>query len=194
MRFSQGGNLFFVNLEASQLNLEQLAFPLLSRPLEGTIEAESDLRVDKSDLSKSTGKILIKADKLKTPSHLVEGPMSFAIPGLKIGKFEASINIKNGVAELTNIKLGETGSDLGGTITGDVKLGQDLMRSQINLTVRLSLAPQIVQDPQNKTFVTFLEGYQLKPNEYGMRWNAFISELAGPNIDIFKAIPAKLMN
>lgn len=193
MRFSQSGNVFNVKLEASAVSLEQLALPGLSRPLQGSIGSNSNVKVDRADLSKSLGSIEIRGDGLKTPAQMVEGMpgMSFAIPGLNIGKIETIINLKNGMVELTSIKLGDAQSDLSGTVTGNIKLGQDLQRSQVDVTVRLQLSQKILQDPQNKTFVSFLEGYQIRPGEYGMRWNAMVAELSGLSI---KILPEKVTN
>lgn len=193
LKFGQIGNVFSVKLEAAAVNLEQIALPGMVRPLQGLVGSDSNFKIDQSDLAKSTGHLELKGENLKTPAHMVDvmPGLSFAIPGLAIGKLDSMINFKNGVMEITTFKFGDAQSDLSGAVSGEVKLGQDLNRSQVNVTVRLKLAPKIVQDPQNKTFVSFLEGYQTSPGEYGMRWSAMVAELSGLSI---KILPEKLTN
>ncbi len=191
MNTGQSGNTVSLKLDASSVNLEQLSLPGLTRPLLGTVGSDANLRIDQADLSKSTGTITMKGENLKTPGQMVDvmPGMSFAIPGLAIGKFDGQINLKKGVMDFANFKLGDAQSDLSGTVAGDIKLGQDLNRSQVNIMVRLKLAQKILNDPQNKTFVSFLEGYQTSPGEYGLKWNAMVAELSGLSI---KVLPEKL--
>lgn len=192
--FGQGGKKLLVILDADKVNLEQLNLPGLAEPIQGTISSDTNVTVDQADFSKSTGKIDLKGENLKTPSQMIEGMpgLSFLIPGMKIGKLDGHISIKNGTVEFNNFKFGDTGSDLSGSITGELKLAQDMPRSSINFTVRLQLANKIVQDPQAKTFVSFLEGYQTRtPGEYAMRWNAMVTELTGLTV---KVLPDKVPN
>lgn len=192
--FGQGGNKLLVLLEADKVNLEQLGFTGLAEPIRGLISSDSKVTIDQADLSKSTGKVELNGENLKTPAHMVEGMpgLSFLIPGMQIGKLEGLVQIKNGVVEFTKFKIGDTGSDLSGSISGEMRLAQDLNRSNLNLTLRLQLSSKILQDPQSKTFVSFLEGYQNgAPGVYAMRWNATMAELTGLTI---KVLPDKVVN
>lgn len=192
--FGQGGKKLFVILDAQKVNLEQLGLPGLTEPIQGLISSDTNVTVDQSDFSKSSGKISLKGENLKVPPYMVEGMpgLSFLIPGMKVGKLDGQIALKNGSIDLTTFKFGEPNSDLSGSFSGEIKLAQDIQRSSINLTVRLQLSSKILQDPQAKTFVSFLEGYQTKtPGDYAMRWNAMISELTGVTI---KVLPDKVPN
>lgn len=192
--FGQGSNKLFIYLDADKVNLEQLIFGNLAEPIQGLISSDTKLTIDQADLSKSLGKLNLKGENLKTPPYMAEGMpgLSFLIPGMKIGKLDGQISIKGGVVDLSNFKFGDQSSDLSGSFTGDIKLAQDIHRSSINLTLRLQLSSKILQDPQAKTFTSFLEGYQTTtPGSYAMRWNAMIAELTGLSV---KVLPDKVPN
>lgn len=194
VKFAQSSNKMFLTLDAEEVNLEQLGFSGLSEPILGVINSDANLAIEQKDLSKSVGHVKIKGTNLKTPAHLIEGMpgLSFLIPGMRIGALDAAINIKNGTIEFNTFKFGDAQSDLSGSIAGDIRLGQDFQRSFINITLRLKLSNKILQDPQAKTFASFLEGYQSSTlGEYAMKWSASIQELTGLSI---KILPEKVPN
>ncbi len=190
---SQKANAAKVYIEASDVNLAQIAVPGLGENIPGIVGADGKFEINNADFSKSTGSLEIKGKDLKVPHQVVGSQaqgFSFDIPAMTVDKFNMGLNIKNGNLEFTNVNLGTPQTDLRATVTGDLKLGQRFEQSFLNLTLKLQLSNKILQDPQAKTFTSFLEGYTLKtPGEYGMKWFASIQELSGMS---YKILPEKL--
>lgn len=193
INLAQSGNATNVKIDAEEVNLEQIAVPGLGENIPGLVNINGKMSIQKNDFSKSTGSLDIQGKDLKIPHQVVGSAaqgFSFDIPAMQVDKFAFVVNIKNGSLEFTNVNMGTPTSDLRGSITGDLKLGQRFEQSILNLTLKLQLANKILQDPQAKTFTSFLEGYTLKtPGEYGMKWFASIQELSGLS---YKILPEKL--
>jgi hypothetical protein len=194
----QGGDLFLkfaqpmggisAYIDASKVNLEQIHIPHVQETLGGIVDAESDISVSTSDLSKTTGYVEVKAEKLKTPNYMVDVPgMPFLIPGMAIGPLEIKTSIKNGVVDIPTFRFGKPDSDLSGTLTGEVRLGKDYLKTFLSLTLRLAISKRILENPQNTTFLNFLNGFQTStPGNYAMKWSASIQEMIASPL---KAVP-----
>lgn len=193
VNMSQSAGLAKVQIDASDVNLAQIAVPGLGENIPGLVSAEGKMDINNLDFSKSIGSLEIKGKDLKVPHQVVGSPaqgFSFDIPAMTVDKFNINLNIRNGSLEFSNINLGTPTSDLRGSVTGDLKLGQRIEQSILNLTLKLQLSNKILQDPQAKTFTSFLEGYTLKTaGEYGMKWFASIQELTGMS---YKILPEKI--
>jgi type II secretion system protein N len=187
VKVGQGGSRMKAFVEASSLNLEQLLFQGMQEPFGGTLNADADLGIQTDDLSKSTGSWEIHGSKLKSPNYMVEIPgMPFLIPGMSVGDLDVKAAIKNGTVEISSFRFGSADSDLKGTITGDARLGKTYLNTLLNLTLRLTISKRILENPQNTTFLNFLNSYQQStPGEYAMRWSANISEI----LALTKALP-----
>jgi len=189
----RSGTAIAVKIEADAVNLAQISVPGLGENIPGFVDIDGDMSLDEKDVSKSTGFLDIQGKELKITHQVVGAPaqgFSFDIPAMTVDKFACVVKIKNGTLDFTNINLGTPTSDLRGSIVGDLKLGQKIEQSILNLTLKLQLSNKILQDPQAKTFTSFLEGYTLKsPGEYGMKWFASIQELSGMS---YKILPEKL--
>ncbi len=193
INMGQSGTSTSVKIDAEDVNLEQIAVPGLGENIPGVVNIEGKMEIQKNDLSKSTGSLDIHGKDLKIPHQVVgsaQQGFSFDIPAMLVDKFAFVLNIKNGTLEFTNVSLGTPQADLRASVVGDLKLGQKIEQSILNLTLKLQLSGKILQDPQAKTFTSFLEGYTLKtPGEYGMKWFASIQELSGLS---YKILPEKL--
>ena len=110
----------------------------------------------------------------------------------KIGKLTGSLAMKNGILEITQFKFGEeASSDFKGNISGEFKLEKIFEQSTFNVALKLKLSQKILDNPDAKTFTSFLSSYQLAPGEYGLKWNASVKDFTNFSI---KAIPEKLNN
>lgn len=194
----QGGDLFikvgqpssgiYAYIDASQVNLEQIRIPHVQEIFEGIVDAEADLHINTEELSKTAGDFEMSAEKLKTPNYMVEIPgMPFLIPGMLIGPMEIKTNIKNGIVEISTFKFGKQDSDLSGSLTGEVRLGKDYLKTFLNLTLRLAISSRILENPQNVTFLNFLSSLKTDvPGQYAMKWSASIQEMMSNPL---KAVP-----
>jgi hypothetical protein len=115
---------------------------------------------------------------------------SFIIPAMKIGRLNGLLKMKNGLLEISQFKFGEDPSaDFKGSINGEFKIEKSFEQSAMNIALKLQLSKRILENPEAKTFITFLNSYQTSPGEYGLKWNATIQDFTNFSI---KAIPEKL--
>lgn len=185
-RLAQYGDTVRVLAEASKANLAQVAIPGFPEPIPGILDMDADLVLNQADLSKSTGSFELDLTKLSIPALNLQG---IILPVLNFGDVKAKVSIKNGVAEILNFKIGSKGSDITGSITGEMRLGQTLQASALNLTLKLSLSPSYVANPQGATLVSLLESYKNSKGEYGLRWNATIQDMT---VNVAAALPQKV--
>lgn len=188
IKLAQPSSGIYATIAASQVNLEQVRIPHIQEIFEGIVDADADLHVNTEDLSKTTGYFEMKADKLKTPNYMVEIPgMPFLVPGMLIGPMEVRMNIKNGVVEIPTFKFGKQDSDLSGSLSGEVRLGKDYLKTFLNITIRLAISNRILENPQNVTFLNFLSSLKTDvPGQYAMKWSASIQEMMNNPL---KAVP-----
>jgi type II secretion system protein N len=173
-------------LDASDLSLEQLPMGGLSEPLTGKLQAEGNLIYDKSDLQKSTGELELNLSKFKVPAQNLQGVV---LAPIDIGTVKSKLVVKNGTLDFSNFQIGSPSSDLRGSLSGEVRLGRDMMASHINLVLKVQLSDKFRQDPQSATLVSLLQSYQLNtPGDYAMKWNATLSDMTS---NLVMAIPQK---
>ena len=185
-RLAQSGDTIRVRAEASKADLAQIAIPGFPEPIPGVVNMDGDLIINQADLSKSSGSLDLDITKLSIPALNLQG---IILPVLNFGDVKTRISIKNGVAEILNFKIGSKGSDISGTVTGEMKLGQTIQASALNLTLKLSLSAAYVANPQGATLVSLLESYKNSKGEYGLRWNATIQDMM---VNVAAALPQKV--
>ena len=181
VKFSQSGSLIDASIEADEVELEQLKFSALAQAIVGQLDADGELQMNLSDLSKASGDIELDVRKLKLPSFNI--PMSvnysFVIPSMNVGVMKAKIKIRNGVAEINSLQLGGPGSDLQGSITGDVKLGKTLMSSVANVILRLQFSDAIKNSSQAVTMLSSLNTFKnAKTGAYAIKCSRSFQEAA----------------
>lgn len=162
LAFSQKGSQMSASVEADDVQLEQLRFSALPNSIIGKLNAEGDVDVDTTDLAKSTGEIEIDVANLKLPPFNIQlsPAYGFVIPAMNIGALKAKIKIKNGVAEIGTFQLGKDGSELKGSVTGDIKLGRSIMSSVANIIIRLEFSDNIKKSSQAETLLSFLNTFK----------------------------------
>jgi type II secretion system protein N len=197
-KVGKGGSSIAFYLYAEKVNLEQIGARNGSPPLKGILNIQSDLLLNESDMSKSSGYFDMSTTDLKinqqnvTPPDPAMAAFSFIVPGLNIGKLNGQLKMKNGLLEITQFKFGdEPNADFKGTVNGDIKFEKNLEQSALNLALRFKISQKILDSAESKTFVSFLSSYQTTPGEYGLKWNATIQDFTNFSI---KAIPEKLNN
>jgi type II secretion system protein N len=197
-KITKGGDSIAFYLDAEKINLDQIAVRNGTPPLKGSLNILSDILLRQSDVSKSTGYFKIDGADLKLNQQMVTPPdpsmaaFSFIIPGMKIGKLNGNLNMKNGLLEIMQFKFGEEpSSDFKGSLNGDFRFEKTLEQSPVNIALRLKLSQRILDNPDAKTFISFLNSYQTSPGEYGLKWSATVQDFTNFSI---KAIPEKLNN
>ncbi|MBI4406246.1 MAG: type II secretion system protein GspN, partial [Deltaproteobacteria bacterium] len=174
-------------VEAEGVLLDQLSIPGLSESLSGKLDLDADLSLEMSDFAKSTGDIDLTIAQLKIPGQNIEG---LVLPPLNMGNAKAKLIAKNGVVEINSVQFGDQTSDLKGSLTGDMKLGAELRRSFLNLTLRVQFSEKYKQDPKSQMLLSILESFRsASRGDYGMRWSATLDAM-GTNI--MSAIPQKV--
>lgn len=189
MKFSQTRTRTSGTVQADDVELKQLAFSGLSEPIPGKLNLDTDFTVDTSDLSKSVGTAKLDVFKLKVPPQNLQG---FLLPPLNVGEIKGRLTMKNGIAEIGSFQFGSKDSDIKGSISGDMRLGQTLMASFLNLTLKIQLSDSYRQNPQAATFVSLLESYKTSATggEYAMKWSATLQDMT---TNIVAAIPQKVV-
>lgn len=195
-RVGRLGSLLTFFVETEKVNLDQLGMKNAAMPLKGWLDIKSDLRLDESDLNRSSGYLNIGVSDFKINQYTVSPPdpsmaaFSFIIPAMKIGKLSGNLTMKNGVLEISQFKFGEDpSSDFKGSVAGDFKLEKNFGQSHLNIIVKIKLSERILNNPDARTFISFLNSYQIGNGEYGLKWNALMDDF---NRFSIKAIPEKL--
>lgn len=162
LSFSQSGNVISTTVEADEVQLEQLKFSALPQSIIGKLIANSEFEIYSQDLTKSTGELDLKVDNLKLPNINIQlSPMyGFVIPSMKVGELKIKGQIKNGTLELSQFQFGSKGSDLHGSVTGDIKLGRDILSSAANIMVKLDFSDAIKNSSQAVTLLSFLNTFK----------------------------------
>lgn len=196
VKLGKGGSSVYFYLDAEEINLEQVTARNSNPPLAGILSIDSDITLNEKDLPKSTGYLKLDVSNMMLNQQNISPPdpsmaaFSFIIPAMKIGKLHGDLNMKNGVLEISQFKFGEDpAADFKGTINGDFKIESSFEQSLLNIAMRLKLSQKILNNPEAKTFVSFLNSYQTSPGEYGLKWSATIQDFTNFTV---KAIPERL--
>lgn len=165
-----------ITVSADEMNLEQL--PLgPGETFLGKLSSNTSIALDMSDLSKTTGDIDISIQGLKTPAQNLQG---IIIPAINWGVLKAKINIRNGVADIRNFQIGAPGSDVQGSIAGEIRLGSNMMTSFLNInSFKLSFSPAFLKNPNSDTIISTLNSIDKRtPGTYSLKWNKGIGAIA----------------
>ncbi|MFM8315386.1 MAG: type II secretion system protein GspN, partial [Deltaproteobacteria bacterium] len=188
-KVGKGKNLIAFFLEVDDLNLEQIGAKNGNSPLKGKLTISSDIRLNETSMSNSSGFFKITANDLKVSQQTITPPdptmaaFSFIVPAMKIGRLDGNLSMKNGILEISQFKFGEDpSSDFKGSLTGDFKFENNLEQSALNLILKLKLSQKILDNPDAKTFISFLSSYQTAPGEYGLKWNAQVQDFTNFSI------------
>jgi type II secretion system protein N len=186
VKFSQTSSVMKGALEASDVVLDQLVFSMLPEPIQGKLNTDADFYIDRKEPTHSSGQVDLGIDKLRLPGQNIQG---IILPALNMGTLKAKLNLKNGVAEISSFNFGSNDSDIRGAATGEIRLGQELSASFLNLSLTVSLSEAFRKNPQSATLVSFLESFKTAENEYGMKWSATFQQMS---TNIISAIPQKV--
>jgi len=193
----QGGDLFIKvgqgktridsDVEANDIVLDQLALSGLTETLTGSLNLTAELALQTVDLAKSTGEIDIGIEKLKIPAQNFQG--FFVLPAMNLASLKSKINIRNGIAEISSFNFGDKGSDLQGSLSGEVRLGKEVMQSLLNVTLRLELSESYRTHPQAESLLSLLNSFQTSPGRYAMKWSSSFQDMSA---NFVNAIPQKV--
>ncbi len=187
-RLAPSGDTFGVLAEASKANMAQINFPGFPEPIPGILDMDGTFSINTKDLSKTTGSLDLDIHKFLIPALNLQG---IILPVLNFGDVKLKLSVRNGAVEILSFKMGSKGSDISGNITGELRLGQTIYNSSLNLTLKLALSPSYLSNPQGATLVSLLESYKDAKGEYGMRWNATIQDMM---TNVAAALPQKVSN
>lgn len=183
----KGGDIYFRQYDSKnslglQFDLYKLViaqlFPTSVQDIvSGIVTGDGDFDFDWKTPTKSKGEAKLDVSELKMGSQNLQG---FIIPAVSIGELKAKMSMKNGVLEFTQFQFGNDTSDLKGTITGDLRVGSNFMQSYLNLTLRLSVAQSLRNNPKATSILMFLDGTykSTKSADYLMRWSGMLEEIA----------------
>jgi type II secretion system protein N len=165
-----------INISADDVNLEQL--PLgPGETITGKLNTNSSIALDMSDLSKTQGDLDLNIQALKTPAQNLQG---IIIPTINWGVLKTKISIRNAVADIRNFQIGSTGSDVQGSIAGEIRLGRDFMASFLSISsFKLAFSPAFVKNPNSDTIISMLDSIDKRsPGTYSMKWNKAVAAIA----------------
>lgn len=183
----KGGDIYFREYDSkNSLGLEFDLYKLVISQLfpssvqdlvSGVVTADGDFDFDWKTPTKSKGEAKIDVVQLKMSSQNLQG---FIIPAVNINDLKAKMAMKNGVLEFTQFQFGNDTSDLKGAITGDLRVGNNFMQSFLNLTLRLTVAPSLRDNPKASSILMFLDGTykSSKSADYVMRWSGTLEEIS----------------
>lgn len=177
-------------VEASGVELSQVAIPGMAEPIPGKLDLDGDFSIDTTDFAKSTGSAKLDLTKLKIPAQNLQG---IILPVLKVGDIKGKLTMKNGAGEINNFQIGSKDSDIKGTITGDLKMAANAMASVLSLNIKLNLTEPFRQNPNSATFVSFLDSFRTgTPGEYNIKVSASLNEFSTNAVGVLvSAIPSK---
>jgi type II secretion system protein N len=185
-KFSQNKGGTNAQFWTEEVNLEQF-FTSSTDAVKGIITSDGSLSYDATDLSKSQGYVNLNLTKLKTPAQNLQG---IIIPDVNFGAIKSKINIRNGGVEINSFQMGGTNSDVTGSISGDIRLGTNLMRSVLNITLRLELSNQFRDNPNSATIVSVFNSIDnTKPGTYAMKWATSVEGIVN---NLWNALPTKV--
>lgn len=167
------GNL---NYDTDGLDLSQI--PLGGVFYGGKATGVGSIFVDSNDLSKTSGSLQLDVNKFVFPAADFGG---FTIPQIKLGDLKAKLIAKGGVIELQTFTFGGSDADISGQFGGEIKLGQNIFQSSINITMKINFSDAFAasSDTANQTFITILNNYDKRSpgKSYNLRWNKTIMQI-----------------
>jgi type II secretion system protein N len=193
---TKGGDIdaWFINsskkmtleLNATELALDQFYFGGLPEPFSGKVNVSLYLNYPFDDLSKMTGHILLTGNKIIIPGNNIQG---IVIPKFEFPNLKVNLEAKNGILQINSFEFGSPTSELSGKAVGELKLGPTWWQSYLNLTITMHLSEKYIQDPQSVTLVSFLNTFKTSDKgDYALKWGASFQEMS---MNIFKALPQK---
>jgi hypothetical protein len=188
----KGGDLYFrlsnLKLSGQQLSTARAVFwsegvsidqllPTGSVAIGGKLTSDGDVFLDVTDYSKIQGDIDLNLQSFKTPGQNLQG---IIVPAINWGAIKAKISIKNGIAEIKGFQIGGPGSDVQGSIAGEIRLGRDWAGCYVNLTsFKLAFSDAFVKNPNSDTILSTLNSIDKRsPGNYSMKWNKSFAEIA----------------
>ena len=97
------------------------------------------------------------------------------------------MKVRDGVAKFEDVKFGGTGSDLNGSITGQIKLGKSYLDSNLDVVLKIQASDSFAQNPDSKSLLSYLSSFKCtsSPNAYGLKWNKPIGNMMRNAFDAF---------
>jgi type II secretion system protein N len=133
--FLKIGNRIDVELSMKKFELSVVKhFSKKFEELTGTITGDLDVTYVKTQPEKSNGDINLQIDNGQIPLNIP----SFPIAAIPFSKFELKANMDNGLLKISKADL--SGNDVSGNIRGDVKMGNSIENSNLNLVIGLKLS------------------------------------------------------
>lgn len=167
------GNIYY---QTDDVDLSQ--FPLAGMLYSGKATGYGTLFIDNNDLSKTSGSIQLDVDKFVFPAADFGG---FTIPQIKLGDLKAKLNAKGGVVELQTFTFGGADADISGAFGGEIRLGQNIFQSSINITMKINFSDSFAASTEtaNQTFITILNNYDKRNpgKSYNLRWQKTIMQI-----------------
>jgi len=177
IKFSQTATKIDASIEGDTVDLSQLRLSSFPSSVDGILTAETDIATDTADLAQTSGTIDLGIKKLKLPNFPIPA-YGFVIPAMMVGPLRAKIRIRNGTMELQTFQFGGDGSDLSGTLSGDIRLGQTFYNSALNVTLKLNFSEQIKNNSQSITMLSFLNSFKNeKTGGYAIKCSKSVPEL-----------------
>lgn len=169
-----------VYLKAEKVDLSQ--FPLDGQELKGKVGAEASMELNMTDLAKTQGTVALNVDGFLTPAAV---PGGYVVPSIQWGDIKSKIQVKNGVVELSNFQFGNSSSDFSGQFGGEIRLGQTLLQSALNITMKIQISESFSKNSDAASFVTILDNFdQRQPGRsYNLKWNQPFSLIAQNFLD-----------
>ena len=123
----------------------------------GILDLDADLSFNEKTLAQTDGKASIQVAKLRLPSQNLTNFLGMMIPPLNLGILKGKMSVRSGTLEFSNFQLGSLDADLKGTLTGNIRLGEDLSRSDLNITLRLQASDKLLKNNDAKGFLAFMD-------------------------------------
>ena len=186
VKASQGKAYTSAKIEAEAVALEQF-FANTAEAVTGQLMADGAFTYDAKDLAKSSGYLDFSIERLRTPAQNFQG---IVFPAISFGNLKAKVAVKNGTVDVLNFQFGDSNSDLQGSIAGEVKLGQDIYASTLNITLKITPSPKFRENSQAQTIISILNSIDdSKPTTYAMKWSTSIQGIV---TNLWNALPKKI--
>lgn len=185
----QGGNLYVryspnkqglrATIEANQLNLAQLSSSTTNPIATGLMTLDGDISVNHANVSLTTGEASLQFQDLVLGAQNLRG---IVLAEMTLGQVKAEISAKNAVATISSFQIGDSKSDLQGTLTGEIKLDSSWDNSMLNFALKVKLSPSYTANPDSATITSFLNTFKIAEGEYSIRLNATVSQFIQSSI------------
>lgn len=179
IRFSQGKSGIRASVETTRLDLSQLNSSGSAPIATGTADVDVDLKIDNGNASFTTGNADIALTNFTLGAQNIQG---IVLAEMKLGTVKGNIISKNGTASVESFQIGNPGSDLLGTMSGEIKLDPDWNNSLLSLALKLKLSDTYVRNPDSATITSFLNTFKVGEREYSIRLNASVAQFSQSSI------------